>query len=145
MKSTAQSNGSTLTLAPARFVVPAQDASEESFLLYGKRLSSVLNPHPPFLGMPSLYAMGRDEMPRRVAGATLEWRPLDAPGSAWRTDTAVCAGKVWVRYRDSSGALRFRRQTEVLPATTRIEMVRVGASPREPGIIRLIGAACRTS
>jgi hypothetical protein len=117
----------------------SQDASEENFLLYGKRLSSVLNPHLPFLGMPSLYAMGRDEMPRRVAGATLEWRPLDAPESAWRTDTAACAGKVWVRYRDSGGALRFRRQTEVLPATARIEMVRVGASAREPGIIRLTG------
>ena len=106
----------------------SQEASEESFLLYGTRLSSVLNPHPPFLGMPSLYAMGRDEVPRRVAGATLEWRPLDAPESTWRTDAAACAGKVWIRYRDASGALRLRRQVEVLPATTRMEMARVGAS-----------------
>lgn len=117
----------------------SQEASEENFLLYGKKLSSVFNPHPPFLGIPSLYAMGRDEVPRRVPGATLEWRPLDAPESAWCTDAAVCAGRVWIRYRDTSGALRFRRQAEVLPVTTRMEMMRVGASAREAGVIRLTG------
>lgn len=117
----------------------SQEASEGSFLLHGKVLSSVLNPHPPFLGMPSLYAVGRDEMPRRIVGATLEWRPLDAPESAWRTNAAACAGKVWIRYRDASGTLRFRRQVEILPATTRVEMVRVGASAEEAGVIRLTG------
>ena len=72
----------------------SQEASEGSFLLHGKTLSSVLNPHPPFLGMPSLYAIGQDEVPRRVAGAPLAWRLLDAPESAWRTDTSACAGRV---------------------------------------------------
>ena len=117
----------------------SQDASEESFLLDGKWLPSVLNLHPPFLGMPSLYAIGRDEVRRRIDAARLEWRPLDAPESAWRTDAAACAGKVWVRYRDTSGALRFRRQVEVVPATTRIALVRIGASAEEAGIIRLTG------
>ena len=117
----------------------SQDASEESFFIYGKRLSSVLNPSSPFLGMPNLYAIGRDEVPRRVAGATLEWRPLDAPESTWRMDAAACAGMVWIRYRDTSGALRLRRQVEVLPATTSVETMRVGASAREAGVIRLTG------
>jgi hypothetical protein len=85
----------------------SQDASEGSFLLHGPRLPSVLNPHPPFLGMPDLYAIGRDDVPRRVVGATLEWRPMDAPESAWRTDAAACTGRVWLRYRDTSGTLRF--------------------------------------
>ncbi len=117
----------------------SQDASEESFLVDGPVVSSVLNLRPPFLGMPSLYAIGRDEMRRRINGAMLEWRPLDAPESAWRTDAATCTGRVWFRYRDSSGTLRFRRQVEVLPATARIEMVRIGASAEEAGIIRLTG------
>jgi hypothetical protein len=117
----------------------SQDASEGSFMLHGSRLPSVLNPHPPFLGMPNLYAIGRDDVPRRIVGATLEWRPMDAPESAWRTDVAACAGTVWLRYRDTSGALRFHRRAEVLPATTWIEMVRVGASVREAGGIRLTG------
>ena len=67
-------------------------------------------------------------MRRRINGAMLEWRPLDAPESAWRTDAATCTGRVWVRYRDASGTLRFRRQVEILPATARIEMARIGAS-----------------
>jgi hypothetical protein len=117
----------------------SQDASEESFLVDGKVLSAGLNLHPPFLGMPSLYAIGRDEMRRRINGAMHEWRPLDAPESGWRTDAASCAGRVWVRYRDASGTLRFRRQVEVLPATARIEMARIGASAEEAGIIRLTG------
>ena len=106
----------------------SQEASEESFLLHGTRLSSVLNPHPPFLGMPSLYAMGRDEMPHRVLvprwnGA--RWTHPKVPGV--RMPQRVLA-RVWIRYRDASGALRFRRQVEVVPATTRMEMARVGAS-----------------
>jgi len=117
----------------------SQDASEESFLVDGKVLSSMLNLRPPFLGLPSLYAIGRDEMRRRINGAMLEWRPLDAPESAWRTDAATCAGRVWVRYRDASGTLRFRRQVEILPATAHIEMARIGASAEEAGIIRLTG------
>ncbi|MGQ4810363.1 hypothetical protein NKDENANG_03821 [Candidatus Entotheonellaceae bacterium PAL068K] len=117
----------------------SQEASEENFLVGGNRLSSVFNLKPPFLGMPSLYAVGRDEVQRRVHGGTLEWRPLHAPESAWRMDAAACAGRVWMRYRDASGALRFRRQVEVVPATTRIEMVRVGASAEKAGIIRLTG------
>jgi len=117
----------------------SQDASEESFLVDGKLLSSVLNLRQPFLGLPSLYAIGRDEMRRRINGAMLEWHPLDAPESAWRTDAATCAGRVWVRYRDASGTLRFRRQVEVLPATARIEMAQIGASAEEAGIIRLTG------
>ena len=117
----------------------SQDASEESFLLDGKWLPSVLNLRPPFLGLPSLSAIGRDEVRRRIDAARLEWRPLDAPESAWRRDAAACAGKVWVRYRDTTGALRFRRQVEVVPATTRIALVRIGASAEEAGIIRLTG------
>ena len=117
----------------------SQDVSEESFLVDGHVLSSVLNLRPPFLGMPSLYATGRDEMRRRINGAMLEWRPLDAPESAWRTDAATCTGRVWVRYRDANGTLRFRRQVEVLPATARIEMARIGASAEEAGITRLTG------
>jgi hypothetical protein len=117
----------------------SQEASEENFFLDGKVLSVTLNRTPPFLGMPSLYAIGRDEVRRQITGATLEWRPLDAPESAWRTDAAACAGRVWLRYRDASGTLRFRRQVEVVPATARIAMARVGASAAEAGIIRLTG------
>ena len=117
----------------------SQEASEESFFLHGTKLSSVLNPHPPFLGMPSLSSVRQDEVPHRVTGATLEWRPLDAPDSAWRTEAAACAGNVWIRYRDASGALRLRRHVEVVPATTRMEMARVGANATEAGIIRLTG------
>jgi hypothetical protein len=117
----------------------SQDASEERFLLDGKLLSAVLNLHPPFLGMPSLWAIGRDEVRRRIDSAMLEWRPLDAPESAWRRDATACAGKIWMRYRDTSGALRFRRQVEVVPATTCIELIRIGASAEEAGIVRLTG------
>jgi hypothetical protein len=117
----------------------SQEASEGSFLLHGQVLSAVPSTCPPFLGMPSLYAMGRDEVPRRVVGAALDWRPMDAPESAWRTDAAACAGRVWIRYRDTSGALRFRRQVEVLPATTHMEMTRIGTSINEAGIVRLTG------
>lgn len=116
----------------------SQDASEESFLLRGNRLLTGLNLPSPFLGMPRLYAMGRDEEPRRIHDATLEWRPLGAPENAWRTDAAACAGRVWIRYRDADG-VRFRRQVEVTPATTRMEIARVGARPSEAGIIRLTG------
>jgi hypothetical protein len=59
----------------------SQDTSEESFVLDGKLLPSVLNLHPPFLGLPSLSAIGRDEVRRRIDAARLEWRPLDAPES----------------------------------------------------------------
>jgi hypothetical protein len=99
----------------------SQDASAESFVLEGKLLPLVLNLHPSFLGLPSLWAIGRDEVWRRIAAARLEWRSLDAPESAWRRDAAACAGKVWVQYRDITGALRFRRQVEIVPATTRTE------------------------
>lgn len=116
----------------------SQDASEESFLLRGNRLLTVLNLPSPFLGMPHLYTMGRDEEPRQLHGATLEWRPLGAPENTWRTDAAACAGRVWIRYRDANG-VRFRRQVEVIPITTRIEIVRVGARASEAGIIRLTG------
>ncbi len=117
----------------------SQEASEESFLLRGKRLSSVLNLNPPFLGMPSLFVIGQDAVQRHLDRGLLEWRPLDAPESVWHTDAATYAGRVWIRYRDASGALRFRRQIEVVPSTTRIEMVRVGASAKEAGRIRLTG------
>jgi hypothetical protein len=117
----------------------SQDTSEESFLVDGKVLSSGLNLRPPFIGLPSLYAIGGDGIQHRINGAMLEWRPLNAPEGAWRTDAATCAGRVWIRYRDASGALRFRRQVEVLPATARIEIARIGASAEEAGIIRLTG------
>jgi hypothetical protein len=126
-------------LGPCQIRCASQDASEESFVLQGTLLSSVLNLHPPFLGMPSLWAIGRDERQRRIDAVRLEWRLLDAPESAWRRDVAACAGKVWVRYRDTTGALRFRRQVEVVPSTARIEPVRIGTSAEEAGIIRLIG------
>ena len=119
----------------------SQETGEKNFVFRGNRLSLVLNLNPPFLGMPNLLAIGRDDMQRRIDSGTIEWRPLNAPESAWRTNTAMCAGKVWIRYRDASGAQRFRRQVEVVPTTTRVEMTRIGASEDEAGIIRLSGLA----
>ena len=118
----------------------SQETSEDLFLLRGRRLLSALNPVPPFLGMPALYTVGQDGSPRRVSDGLFEWRPLYAPESDWRQDASACAGKVWVRYRDTSDALRFRRQVEVVPPSTHIEMARVGARAEEAGIIRLSGS-----
>lgn len=117
----------------------SQETSEAFFLLRGSKLPTVLNPTPPFLGMPGLYAVGQDERQRQIADGTLEWRPVDAPESDWCKDISACVGKVWIRHRDTSGALRFRRHVEVVPPATRIEMVRVGAGTEEAGIIRLSG------
>lgn len=117
----------------------SQDVSEDLFLLMGRKLSSALNPVPPFLGMPALYAVGQDGGQRRVSDGLFEWRPMDAPESDWRKDASSCVGKVWVRYRDTNNALRFRRQVEVISPTTHIEIARVGAHAQEAGIIRLTG------
>ena len=117
----------------------SQEASEDLFLLRGRRLLSALNPVPPFLGIPALYAVGQDGGQRRVSDGLFEWRPVDAPESDWRQDASACAGKVWVRHRDTNGALRFRRQVEVVPPSTHIEMARVGARAEEAGIIRFSG------
>ena len=117
----------------------SQEASEDLFLLRGRKLLSALNLTPPFLGTPALYTVGQDGRPRQVADGLFEWRPLYAPESDWCRDASACAGKVWVRYRDTHGALRFRRQVEVAPPTTRVEMARVGARAEEAGIIRLSG------
>ena len=117
----------------------SQEASEDLFLLKGRRLLSALNPIPPFLGMPALYAVGQDGRQRQIADGLFEWRPLSAPESEWRQDASACAGKVWVRYRDTSNALRFRRQVEVVPPSTHIEMARIGARAEEAGIIRFSG------
>jgi hypothetical protein len=128
-------------LGDCRIQCASQEVSEAHFLLRGNRLLSVLNVNPPFLGMPSLLAIGSDEVTRRIAHGVLEWRPLNAPEGNWRRDAAVCAGRVWLRYRDASGALRFRRQSEVAPSTTRVDMVRIGAGTDTAGIIRLTGLA----
>lgn len=117
----------------------SQEASEEYFLLRGDELPSVLNPTPPFLGMPGLYVVGQDEKQRRIADGLLEWRPVNAPESDWRRDATACAGKVWIRHRDTDDALRFRRHVEVVPAVTRVRMDRVGAQAKEAGLIRLSG------
>jgi hypothetical protein len=128
-------------LGDCRIQCASQEASEAHFLLRGSRLSSVLNVNPPFLGMPNLLAMDPDGVTRCIDHGALEWRPLNAPEGNWRQDAAVCAGRVWLRYRDASGALRFRRQAEVTPATTRVEMVRVGAGADAAGMIRFTGLA----
>lgn len=117
----------------------SQEASEEYFLLRGNELPAVLNPTPPFLGMPGLYVVGQDEKQRRIEDGLLEWRPVNAPESDWRRDATACAGKVWIRHRDTDGALRFRRHVEVVPAATRVRMGRVGAQAKEVGLIRLSG------
>ena len=128
-----------LELGNCQIRCASQEASEERFLLHGGKLSSVLNLAPPFLGMPSLHAVGRDETRRRIDDGSLEWRPVNAPESDWHQNGPACAGKVWIRYRDANGALRFRRQVEVAPLTTRAEVVRVGTSVGEAGVIRLTG------
>ena len=117
----------------------SQQESEKYFLLRGDRLPSVLNPVPPFLGMPGLYTVGQDDQLRAQTGGSLEWRPVDAPESDWRSDASACVGKVWIRYRDADDALRFRRQVEVVPPAADVGMARVGARPDEAGIIRLSG------
>lgn len=126
-------------LGMCQFRCASQDASAESWRLQGPVLRSVLNVYPPFVGMPRLYTLGHDEEWREVRGSTLEWRSLDAPESAWQTDSAGCAGRVWIRWRDASGALRLRRQAEVVPATTQVTMTRVGTSATQPGTLHLTG------
>ena len=117
----------------------SQDASAESWRLQGPLLGSVCNVYPPFVGMPRLYTLGHDAEWREVRGAALEWRPLEAPESVWQTDRAGCAGRVWIRWHDASGALRLRRQVEVVPATTQVTMPQVGTSATQPGTLHLTG------
>lgn len=118
----------------------AESDRVEEFSLKGSCLTGVLNERPVFREMPGLTAVQPDGTEKPVDSA-LEWRPIHATEGVWRTDTASCAGKVWIRYLDpGTGGLCFRRQVEVLPARARIDVARIGANS-ESGLIHLSGLA----
>jgi len=121
------------------FQCGAEGESEEEWLLEGNCLAIALNPRPVFLGMPKLGAINSDG--KRIVGQSrpLEWRPVDAPNGEWGKDFTVCSGTVWLRAFDQkTQTLCFRRQADVLPAGTQVEVIRIG-SHAEPGRIRLSG------
>ena len=115
----------------------AESNSEEEWLLTGKTLPIALNQDPVFLGMPRLEVLkpgSRGSVPPRTL---LEWRALSAPNSPWSRDFTTCAGKVLIRAIDlETQSLRVRRQAEVLPVGSLVEILRTGGQG-EPGLIRL--------
>lgn len=121
------------------FQCSAEAESEEEWLLEGKTLDVALNPCPIFLGMPKLAALNAEG--KRIAGRSglLEWRPVNAPNANWSKDFLVCTGTVWLRGLDpNTQSLVFRRQANVLPASARVEIIKIG-SHTEPGRIQLSG------
>jgi hypothetical protein len=132
-------------LGMCRFRCASEEESRETYQLAGRSLGGSMEDNPPFLGMPTLLALGREGNSQRVIhDARLEWRPVGSGGGVWRTDNQACTGEVWVRHRDETGAQLLLRKARVVPAAARIIIERVGGAQNEVGTVGLNGLGeCR--
>lgn len=132
-------------LGVCRFRCASEEESDENYQLDGRPFSGLMEESPPFLGMPTLLAVGKDGNSQRVVPeAQLEWRPSGNGDGTWRVDTQACIGEVWIRYRDANGSQLFLRKARVVPPNAKICIELVGATQKETGTIALIGLGeCR--
>ena len=127
-------------LGTCRIQCSSQDATEDVLLLDGKRLLSATDQTPPFLGLPSLYAVDPNGVRRLLNDVPMEWRTCIGGDASWYSGNKTCAGEVWIRYADSNGDQLLRRKVRIIPETTQIEIVQIGIN-EDPGIVRLSGLA----
>lgn len=115
----------------------AERNTDETFSLEGKTLSEALNQRQLYVGLPRILAIQADGK-KEFASGQLQWRRVGG-GGAWQDNNSTCKGRVWLRFVDSRGIERFRRQLDVLPSSFRIE--RNIGTDKQPGVYSLYGLA----
>ncbi|TSA41582.1 MAG: hypothetical protein D4R63_02960 [Methylococcaceae bacterium] len=113
---------------------------EQSFNLVGRNLMCALNKRLIFHGLPKLQRHSPELGKSFISIANMEWRPVNDSLGAWRSSQwDQCYGVVWLRYRDRiNGSLIYRQKVDVLPTTTRLEVLTVGNNI-QPGVLVLSG------
>lgn len=116
----------------------ADQDTAEIYLLSGKQLPIAMGDRLPYIGVPGIYAVDRDNRSRPLPLSCLSWSPAGTASLTWTSDPAYCVGRVWIRaIAEDRGGTLLRRCIDVVPSGTTISM-RVG-SGSQPGTIELSG------